>query len=62
MPEPIPIVPTESMLLLQVPPPGVLLRVVVLPSHTLSPGAPVIGVGSGFTVNIAVAVHPVPTE
>ena len=48
---------TLVLLLLHVPPAGVEFNVVVKPIHTLSD--PVIVVGFGFTVTIAVVIHPV---
>lgn len=60
-PAPVPVtsppVPTVAMLvfpLAHVPPAGVLLRVVVAPTHIA--GVPVIAVGVGFTVRSCVAV------
>lgn len=54
------IVATDGVLLLQVPPVVVLLTVVVCPTHTCS--VPAIAAGSGFTVTVAVRIHPVPSE
>jgi hypothetical protein len=45
---------------LQVPPPVALVSVVVSPRHTDI--GPVIKVGSGFTVTVAVTLQPVPNE
>jgi hypothetical protein len=43
--------------LIHVPPEGVLLNVVTAPSHTVS--VPLIGEGTGSTVNIVVLIQPV---
>jgi hypothetical protein len=48
MPEPNPIVPAAGVLLLQVPPAGVPVSVIVDPSHTCS-GVPLIAVGLALT-------------
>lgn len=50
---------TLELLLVHVPPAGVEFNVVVDPIHTFS--VPVIAVGSGLTVAIAVIIHPVPS-
>ena len=47
-----PIVATEVVPLVHVPPPGVELNVLVLPIHTAI--VPVIAVGNGFTVTTAI--------
>ena len=52
IPVPAPIVATAVLLLLQVPPVLVVLRVVVCPTHALV--LPVMAAGSGFTVATAV--------
>jgi hypothetical protein len=49
-------VPTDGVLLLQVPPDGVLVNVVVLPTPTTI--VPDINVGTVFTVTTSVAVQP----
>ena len=48
------------LLLVQLPPAGVELSVTVRPTHTLL--RPVIVVGLAFTVTVAVARQPVPSE
>lgn len=53
IPVPLPIVATEVLALLHIPPPVIILSVVVLPWHTVI--TPPIAVGDGFTVIIAVA-------
>ncbi len=53
MPDPAPIVALVVLLLLHVPPGGVLVSVRVPPRHTV--GVPVIAVGIAFTVIVAVA-------
>jgi hypothetical protein len=57
-PEIEPIVPDAATLLLHVPPDGLLLNVVVAPSHTIAD--PNNADGRGFTVTIAVRKHPAP--
>jgi hypothetical protein len=52
-----PTVATTLLLLVQVPPPLVLVNVTVLPIHTLA--GPVIAAGTGFTVIGVVLLHPV---
>ena len=49
---------TVGRLLLQVPPAGVLLRVVVRFTHTAA--TPVIGVGGANTVTVVLRLHPLP--
>ena len=56
MPEAVPIV-ALPLLLLQVPPEGVALSVVVKPTHTLA--VPEIDDGDGFMVTVVVVKHPV---
>ena len=46
-------------LIAQTPPAGVLFSVVVEPTHVAI--EPVIGVGSGFTVTVAIRIQPVPS-
>ena len=55
-----PTVAVAVLLLLHVPPVVGSLSVVVAPMHTTA--VPVIAAGSGFTVTVAVFVHPVPSE
>jgi hypothetical protein len=50
-----PTVATAILLLVQVPPPVLLVSVVVLPSHTLN--VPVMGTGDGLTKIVVVAIH-----
>ena len=57
MPEVEPIVATAGLLLVQVPPNTASLNTVVCPTHT--PVLPMIGVGTGVTVIVLVAAHPV---
>ena len=47
------------LLLVQLPPAGVLFSVVVRPTHTV--GVPVIVVGLAFTVTVLVLIQPVPS-
>lgn len=56
IPEPAPTVPAAVMLLLHVPPSGVLVSVIVDCSHTTD--GPPIADGSGFTSTTAVREHP----
>jgi hypothetical protein len=56
IPEELPIVATDVVLLLHVPPPVVLVSVVADPTHTLKD--PLIGFGAGFTVTVVVAKQP----
>lgn len=58
MPVPEMIVATDVLLLLHMPPEGVLERAVLLPEQTVS--VPAIAVGSAFTVTTAVVTHPLP--
>jgi hypothetical protein len=48
-----------ALLLVHVPPPGVLPRLVVYPTHTLA--APTIAVGLWLTVIVLLTAHPSPT-
>jgi hypothetical protein len=57
MPDVEPIVATELLLLLQVPPGEISFNVVVTPWQKAV--IPVIGAGSGFTVNATVDAQPV---
>ena len=54
---PVVTVATPTLPLVHPPPPVVVLKVVVNPAHTIS--FPVIALGSGYTVTIAVAIQPV---
>lgn len=51
-------VATETLLLAQAPPAVEEPSSSVLPAHTLPDPAPVIADGRGFTLNVAVAMHP----
>ena len=53
----LPMVATDVLPLLHVPATGVLLSVVVTPTHVVA--VPDIGVGSAFTVTVTERVHPV---
>ena len=53
-----PIVAAAVLVLVHVPPPNVLLKVVVLPMHTDL--FPVIAVGTAYTVSVIVAIQPAP--
>lgn len=55
---PVLMLPVPGALLLQVPP-GVLFRVVVLPTHTPNDGVAVIAAGKVYTVTTAVVRQPV---
>jgi hypothetical protein len=56
IPENVPIIATAVLLLLHVPPGVGLVSIVVVPRHALS--RPDIGLGSGFTVTVVIAVQP----
>ena len=56
IPDELPIVPTEMLLLLHEPPVTELLKVVAAPAQTLA--VPVIAAGDGVTVSIAVEKQP----
>ena len=53
-----PIVATPVVLLLHVPPAGLLLNELVLPAHTVNDPAIEVGVGLTVTVTVALFVHP----
>jgi hypothetical protein len=55
-----PIITTEVLLLLHVPPGGVLFRVLLEP--TQSPVTPVMPLGIGLTVTVMVAAHEVEAQ
>ncbi len=59
-PDPETIVAVPVVLLVQVPGPGLLVSVVVLPSQSIS--EPAITAGSALTVTMVDVVHPVPSE
>jgi hypothetical protein len=54
------IVATDGVVLFHIPPGMASLSVVVDPIHTCN--APVMAVGAAFTVTLAVAVQPAPSE
>ena len=53
------IVAAVGLVLLHTPPVLVVLRVVVLPTHTC--GVPVMALGNALTVMVVVVIQPVPT-
>ena len=57
-PEPVPIVATRVLLLVQLPPVAASVKDVVKPTHTLV--VPVMADGNGFTVTGVVIIQPVP--